>query len=188
MNIPVGISARHLHLTKEDFCKIFDSENLTKYKDINQPGLYAANETVTIKGPKGMIESVRILGPFRSYSQVEISKTDSYNLGVNPPIRKSGHLQDAQTISVIGPKGSVEVPVIIANRHVHISIDEANSLGIKDDDILSVKINSEKPGVILAYFKVSEQAYKELHLDLDDANAFMLKQNDIVEISFNKNK
>ena len=182
MKIPVGVSARHVHLTKEDYKTIFELDELTKLKDINQPGLFACNEVVTLKGNKGTIENVRILGPFRNYSQVEISKTDSYNLGVNVKMRKSGDLEDTDTIEVIGPKGSVIVPVIMANRHIHISKKEADNMGIKDDDKAFVKINTEKRGVIEVYYKVSEEAYKELHLDLDDANAFLLKQDDEVEI------
>ena len=184
MKIPVGVSARHLHLTKDNFIKIFGYDELTFLKEINQPGLFAAEETVTLKGTKNEIKNVRILGPFRDYNQVEISKTDSYTLGVNPPMRKSGHVENADIITVIGPKGQIEVPVIIANRHIHISQDEADSLNVKDDDKVMVKINSTKPGEIEAYFKVSEKAYKELHLDLDDANAFMLSQNDEVEIFY----
>ena len=182
MIIPVGISARHLHLTKDDFIKLFGHDNLTKFKDINQPGLFAANEKVTIVGPKSKIDNVRILGPFRTYSQVEISKTDSYELGVDVVQRISGDLAGTNTIKVIGPVGEINVPVIMANRHIHITKDEANSLNIKDNQEVMVKIKSEKPGVILAYFKVSEKAYLELHLDLDDANAFLLKQNDEVEV------
>ena len=182
MIIPVGISARHIHLTKEDFIKLFGYDELTKYKDINQPGLYAANERVTIKGPKCSIEDVRIMGPFRSYSQVEISKTDSYFLGVSAKIRKSGVLDNTDSITVIGPNGEIEAPVIIANRHIHISKDEASMLGIKDNDKVYIKIKTEKAGIIEAYYKVSDEAYKELHLDLDDANAFLLNQGDEVEI------
>lgn len=182
MKIPVGISARHIHLKKEDFTKIFGYDELTKLKDINQPHLFASEEVVDIKGNKSIIKNVRILGPFRDYSQVEISKTDAYNLGVNPLIRKSGRLNDTDFITVVGPKGEISVPVIIANRHIHISEEEANNLGIKDDDKTFVKINGEKRGIIEVYYKVSKEAYKELHLDLDDANAFLLNQDDEVEI------
>ena len=182
MKVPVGISARHVHLTKDDFIKIYGVNELTKLKDINQPGLFACNETVSIKGSKNQIDNVRILGPFRDYSQVEISKTDSYTLGVNVKMRKSGDLVNTDFIEVIGPMGSVNVPVIMANRHIHISKSEASSLGVNDDDKAFVKINTEKRGVIEVYYKVSDEAYKELHLDLDDANAFLLNQGDEVEI------
>lgn len=183
MKIPVGISARHIHLTKEDFYTLFEENELTKLKDINQPGLYACNEVVTLKGSKGTIDNVRILGPFRDYSQIEISKTDSYSLGVNVYMRKSGDLEGVDTLEVIGPKGSIEVPVIMANRHIHISKSQADDLNVKDRQLVTVKIKGEKPGAILAEFKVSDEAYLELHLDLDDANAFLLKQNDEVEIN-----
>lgn len=182
MIIPVGVSARHIHLTKENFIKLFGYEELTFLKDLTQPGLFASLETVTIKGSKNEINNVRILGPFREYSQVEISKTDSYTLGVKPEVRKSGDLDGTDFITVIGPKGEINIPVIIANRHIHISTEEANSLGIKDDDKTYVRINSEKKGIIEVFYKVSDEAYKELHIDLDDANAFLLKQNDEVEI------
>ena len=182
MKIPVGISARHIHLTQEHFIKLFGYEELTKYKDINQPNLFAAKETLTIKGNKSSIDNVRLIGPFRKYSQVEISKTDAYTIGVEPKICKSGVLNDTDKVSVIGPKGSIEIPVIIANRHIHISKEEAQRLNVKDDDEITVSINSIKPGIILAYYKVSDEAYFELHLDLDDANAFLLNQGDIVEL------
>ena len=182
MKIPVGISARHIHLNKEDFYKLFELNELTKYKDINQPGLFSCNEVVSIKGNKGKLDNVRIMGPFRDYSQIEISKTDAYNLGVNINMRKSGMLDNVETIEVIGPKGSVMIPVILANRHIHISKNEADKLNIKDNDKALVKINTEKRGVIEVFYKVSDLAYKELHLDLDDANAFLLNQGDEVEI------
>jgi len=182
MKIPVGISARHVHLTKEDFYTLFRANELTKLKDINQPGLFACNEQVTLKGKKSLIENVRILGPFREYSQVEVSKTDSYVLGIDVQMRKSGLLDGVEKIEVIGPYGSIEVPIIMANRHIHISEEEANALGIKDNDKALIKIDTEKRGVIEVFYKVSKEAYKELHLDLDDANAFLLSQGDEVEI------
>ena len=182
MKISVGVSARHIHLTKEDFIKLFGYDNMTKLKDIKQPNLFAAKETLTIKGTKGQIDNVRIMGPFRNYSQVEISKTDSYDLGININMRRSGDLNNANTIEVIGPKSSLILPVILANRHIHISKTEADSLGIKDNDRAYVKIDTEKKGVIEVFYKVSEEAYKELHLDLDDANAFLLNQDDVVEV------
>lgn len=185
MKITVGISARHVHLTKEIFQKLFNKDDLTIKMPINQPGMYAALETVTIKGPKGRIEHVRLLGPLRSYNQVEISKTDAYKLGVNPPVRTSGDLDGSEVITIIGPKDEVTLNAcIIADRHIHISKKEADSLGVKNKQEVDVIINSMKPGIIKAHFKVSEKAYKELHLDTDDANAFLLKQNDEVEIKY----
>jgi putative phosphotransacetylase len=183
MRIPVGVSARHVHLTKETFQKLFNQDDLTLKVPIKQPGLFAANETVTIKGPKGFIKNVRILGPFRSYNQVEVSKTDCYQLGINPPMRKSGDVKNAAPITIIGPKDSITLDVaILANRHIHITTKEAKKLGVKDDQFVDVKINSLKPGIIRAQYKVSDEAFKEIHLDTDDANAFLLKQDDEVEV------
>lgn len=183
MKIPVGISARHMHITKENFVKLFGYDKLTHLKDINQPGLFACEETLTIKGPKGEIENVRILGPFRDYTQVEVSKTDAYQLGCNPPMRRSGVLDEADDVTLIGPRGEITLNcLILANRHIHISEEEANSLNIKDNQEIDVKISSQKPGIIRVYFKISKEAYKELHLDLDDSNAFLLNQGDEVEV------
>jgi len=183
MKVSVGVSARHVHLTKEDFIKLFGYDNLTKLRDISQPGLFAAEETVTIKGSKGQFNNVRILGPFREYSQVEVSKTDSYTLGVIPPVRTSGDLDGAEKITVIGPKGEITKDIcIIADRHIHIRKDEADKQGIKDKQKAFIKIEGEKRGIIEVSYKVSEHATFELHLDLDDANAFLIKQGDILEI------
>ena len=182
MKISVGVSARHIHLTKENFYKLFGYEELTKLKDIKQPNLFAAEETVKLKTDNYEIDNVRILGPFREYNQAEISKTDAYKFKLNPKVRRSGELDGTDFITIVGPKGQVDIPVIIANRHIHITTKQASELNVKDRQLIPVKINSEKPGVILAEFKVSEEAYLELHIDTDDANAFLLKQDDEVEI------
>ena len=176
MKITVGVSARHIHLTKDNFYKIFGYEELTKFKDIKQPGLFAAEETVTLKTDNYEINNVRILGPFREYNQAEISKTDAYK------VRRSGEVENTDSITVVGPKGEIQIPVIIANRHIHITEEQAKELNVKDRQLVPVKINGEKPGVILAEFKVSKEAYLEIHLDTDDANAFLLKQDDEIEV------
>lgn len=182
MKISVGVSARHIHLTKENFIKLFGYEELTKFRDIKQPGLFAAEEKVTLKSPYYSIDNVRILGPFREYNQAEISKTDAYKFKVDPKVRRSGEVERTDSITIVGPKGEIKIPVIIANRHIHITKKQADELNVKDRQLVPVKINSEKPGVILAEFKVSEEAFLELHLDTDDANAFLIKQDDEVEI------
>ena len=182
MKIPVGVSARHVHLTKDNFVKLFGYEELTKFRDIKQPGLFAAEEKVTLKTDYYSIDNVRILGPFREYNQAEISKTDAYKLKVDPKVRRSSEVEGTDLITVVGPKGEIKIPVIIANRHIHITKEQAKELNVKDRQLVPVKINSEKPGVILAEFKVSEKAFLEIHLDTDDANAFLLKQDDEVEV------
>lgn len=184
INVPLGISNRHIHLTEDIYYQLFDKP-LTKKNNINQPGQFAANETVTIKTIKNVIKNVRIIGPLRKYNQVEISKTDAYFLGLNPPIRRSGDLKDAETIIVETPKNSIILnnSVIIANRHIHLSKKDAEIYNIKNHQELKVKINGEKKGIIYVYAKISEEAYKEIHLDTDDANAFFLNKDSILEVT-----
>lgn len=185
MNIKaqLGISNRHLHLTKEAYEMLFDEE-LTVKKELGQPGEFASNQTVTIKGPKGEMANVRILGPFRQYNQVEVSRHDARTLGVNPPVRKSGDLAGSENITVIGPKGNVDLmeSCIIANRHLHMSTEEANIYNLKDDQKVKVVIPGDKSGIIDAYAKVTLNGAKELHLDTDDANAFLLKGDEVLDI------
>ena len=184
MKISVGVSNRHVHLTNEDYIALFGNIPFTKRNDLNQPGMFASELTVTIIGPKRSIENVRVLGPLRSYTQVEVSKTDSYTLGINPPVRNSGELDGASEITIVGPVGTItRNAAIIASRHIHVDKkirEERNLIGIKE---VSIKIPGEKSGVINHVFlKDSEEAYFELHLDTDDANCFLLKQDDEVEI------
>lgn len=184
MKINVGVSNRHVHLTDEDYKILFGNMPLTKRNDLTQPGTFASESTVTIKGPKRMIENVRVLGPNRIYTQVEVSKTDAYSLGINPPVRTSGDLLGASEITVIGPAGEFTKNVaIIANRHIHVDKRIREEKGLVGVNKVSIKIGGEKGGIIdNVFLKDSEEAYFELHLDTDDANAFMLKQNDDVEI------
>ena len=187
MKVQVGVSNRHCHLTKEVYQKLFGKEDLTYLRPLKQGGQYASAETLTIKGPKGSIDRVRVLGPLRDYNQVEVSKTDCYKLGIDAPMRKSGHLDGAADITLVGPLGEVCVPAaIIANRHIHISPEDAKKLGVVDDEKVVVKINTIKPGTIEAQFKVTPDGFFELHLDTEDANGFLLRQDDFVEIDLEK--
>ena len=184
VKINVGVSNRHVHLTNDDYKLLYGDIPVSKRNDLNQPGMYACNETVTIRGPKREIENVRILGPFRNYTQVEISKTDAYYLGIDPPVRGSGDLEGASEITIIGPNGSITKNVaIIAERHIHVDKTIREEKGLIGLDKVSIKITGEKGGIIdNVYLKDSLEAYFELHLDTDDANAHFLKQNDEVEI------
>ncbi len=184
MKINVGVSNRHVHLNNEDYKLLFGDIPLTKRNDLNQPGMYACNETVTIEGSKRSIPNVRVLGPLRSYTQVEVSKTDAYTLGVNPPVRNSGELDGASEIKIIGPCGEiVRNAAIIAARHIHVDKNIRREHNLEGINIVSVRIPGEKSGIIdNVHLKDSEEAYFELHLDTDDANAFLLKQDDEVEI------
>lgn len=179
IDVSIGISGRHVHLCQETFEKLFDKE-LTVKNPLNQVGQFAANETVTIKTSKGVFENVRIIGPLRKYDQVEISMSDARKLGLNPPVRKSGDLTDADEITIISDKGEVLVKAcIIANRHVHFSPDKAKELGVVDNQKMQLKITGIKSGIIDVEAKVSDDGFFEVHLDTDDANAFLLKSGDI---------
>lgn len=180
----VGVSNRHIHLKERDFKILFGDVQLTKLRDINQLGQFAANEVVGIKTNKNLIENVRIIGPLRNYTQVEISKTDAYFLGLNPPIRKSGDIKGSESITLIGPKGQVTIQegCIIANRHIHFTKEMAEKYNLVEDQRILVQIHTEKSGAIEAFVKISDDAYFELHLDTDDANAFLLKNNDEVDL------
>ena len=184
MNISVGVSNRHVHLNSEDYKVLFGDTELTKRNDLKQPGTFASELTVTIKGTKRSIENVRLLGPLRSYTQVEVSKTDSYSLGIDPPVRTSGDLEGASEITIIGPCGEVTKNcAIIANRHIHVDKKIREEHGLVGVDKVKVRVLGEKGGIIdNVYLKDTEEAFFEIHLDTDDANAHMLKQDDLVEI------
>ncbi|MBQ6687246.1 MAG: phosphate propanoyltransferase [Bacilli bacterium] len=183
IKVPVGISNRHVHLTKEVYEELFDEE-LTLKNELNQPGEFASIETLTIKTPKGSIGNVRVLGPFRNYNQVEISKSDAYVLGLNPPVRTSGDLENSEKITLINGDRSItlENACIIANRHIHMNPEKALSLGVTNNQLVNVKIAGDKSGVVTAFVKITENGYFEMHIDRDDANAFLLNNNDEVEV------
>ena len=179
-DINARVSNRHVHLTKETYDRLFD-EDIKKIYDLNQIGEFASSQTLTIKVDNKSIENVRVCGPFRTYNQIEISKRDSRVLDVNPPVRASGDLADSLMVTLETPKGTVETNgLIIANRHVHMSESDAIKYGVKNKQIVKIKIDGEKSGIIDAEVKVSSNGYYELHLDTDDANAFLIEDNDKV--------
>ena len=174
--IPVGISNRHIHLSREDLETLYGAGyELTPMKELSQPGQYACKELLTIVGPSlRPIENVRVLGPVRKSSQVEISKTDSYVLKVKPPVRESGKLAGSSPITIIGPKGVVTLSegCIIANRHIHMSPDEAAAFGVRDFDYVTVDVEGARR---TRWYDVQVRVHKdfrlEMHVDTDDANA-----------------
>lgn len=182
--IPIGVSNRHIHVSQKDLDKLFgEGYNLTKKGELKQPGQFAANETVTIRGPKGEFENVRILGPVREESQVEISMTDSFRLGVRPPIKESGQLENTPGLEIIGPKGTVEISqgTIIALRHIHMTPEQAVKIGVKDKDVVEVETFGERQGVLgNVLIRISDKYSLEMHVDVDEANACSLKNNDFV--------
>lgn len=182
--IPIGVSNRHVHLSQKDLDILYGlGYSLTKKIDLKQPGQFAANETVTIRGPKGEFENVRILGPIRSESQVEVSMTDSFRLGVKPPIKESGQLENTPGLEIIGPKGSVKIPngTIIALRHIHMTPEYAEKMGVKDKEIVEVETMGERHGILgNVLIRVSDKSSLEMHVDVDEANACALKNDDFV--------
>ncbi|MBE6089439.1 MAG: phosphate propanoyltransferase [Clostridium beijerinckii] len=182
--IPIGVSNRHVHLSQKDLDILYGlGYSLTKKIDLKQPGQFAANETVTIRGPKGEFENVRILGPIRSESQVEVSMTDSFRLGVKPPIKESGQLENTPGLEIIGPKGSVKIPngTIIALRHIHMTPEYAEKMGVKDKEIVEVETMGERYGILgNVLIRVSDKSSLEMHVDVDEANACALKNDDFV--------
>ena len=174
--IPVGVSNRHIHLSKEDLATLFgEGYELTPLKDLSQPGQYACRELLTIVGPSlRPIENVRVLGPVRGRSQVEISATDSYVLKVKPPVRESGNIAGSAPIRIIGPRGVVELSegCIIANRHIHMSPDDAVLFGVKDGDTVTIDAEGKRR---TRWFDVQVRVHRdfrlEMHIDTDDANA-----------------
>lgn len=184
--IPIGVSNRHVHVSRADLDRLYGKDYaLTHKSELGQPGQFAANETVTLQGPKGTFEHVRILGPVRSQSQVEISKTDSFRLGVKAPIALSGHLQGTPGITLIGPRGTVDLPcgVIIAKRHIHMTPAQAAARHLKDGQIVDVETFGERRGILgEVIIRVSDTAGLEMHIDVDEANACSLSNHDYVMI------
>ena len=174
--VPVGVSNRHIHLTKADMETLFGvGYELTPLKDLSQPGQYACKEVLTLIGPSlRPIENVRVLGPLRNKSQVEISATDSYVLKVKPPVRESGKTEGSAGITIVGPKGVVELKegCIIANRHIHMSPEDGARFGVKDGETVTVDVNGKRR---TRWYDVQVRVHPdfrlEMHVDTDDANA-----------------
>ncbi len=184
--IPVGVSNRHVHLSPEDVERLFGSGYaLTPMRPLSQPGQYAANEKVTLLGPKGLIQNVRVLGPARGASQVEISKTDGFQLGVHPPVRMSGHIEETPGITLIGPAGTVVLQqgVIVAKCHVHMSPQEAAEFDVENGDSLMLQTTGERS---IMYMDVAVRVHAnyalDFHVDLDEGNAAGLKTGDRVTV------
>ena len=186
LTIPVGISNRHIHLSREDLDTLFGAGyELTPIKDLSQPGQYACKELLTIIGPSMRpIENVRVLGPIRKESQVEISVTDSFVLKVKPPVRESGSLAGSAPITIIGPKGIVTLKqgCIIANRHIHMSPADGARFGVKDGDYITVDAFSgtKRTRWFDVQVRVSDKFCLEIHVDTDDANAVGFKNGSTV--------
>lgn len=180
--VPIGVSARHIHLSEEHVELLFgEGYQLTEMKPLSQPGQYAANETVAVVGPKGTFAKVRILGPARKQTQLEVSRTDAFALGINPPVRESGNTKGSAGIKLQGPAGEVEIEegVIVAARHIHFHTSDAERFEIADKQLLKVRFEGER-GVVFenVVARVSEQFALDMHIDTDEANAAGVKNGD----------
>ncbi len=185
--VPVGVSNRHIHLSKEHLEILFGKGyELTPIKDLSQPGQFACKEQLTIIGPSlRAIEGVRVLGPVRSSSQVEISRTDSFVLKIKPPVRESGDIKGSAPITIIGPKGTVTLNegCIIANRHIHMSLEEGKAFGLNDGDTVTVEANGERRTTFYdVQVRVNKAFRLEMHIDTDDANAAGIGNGAMVKI------
>ena len=184
--IPVGITLRHVHVTKEHFEVLLGKDaQMTVYRPISQPGQFAANEKLTVAGPKGVIENVRILGPFRKKTQIETSLSDTIKLGVEAPIRESGKLDGSTGISLIGPKGRVDLPegLIIMERHIHMVPAQAAANGYVHGQKVCVRVGGPKGGILdNVFIRVRDDFALDLHIDMDDGNSLGLANDDLAEI------
>lgn len=184
--VPIGVSARHIHLSVEHIEQLFGpGYQLNVLKDLSQPGQYAAEETVAVVGPKGRFDKVRILGPARGKTQLEVSRSDAFALGMNPPVRESGNTAGTPGITVIGPAGQADISegVIVAARHIHFHTDDAARWGIADKQLLTVRVEGERSLIFERVIaRVSDQYALDMHIDTDEANAAGVKTGDIAVI------
>ena len=182
LTIPIETSARHVHITEEDFHVLFGPDTKPTFaKELSQPGQYACRERLTVVGPKGRFEKVVILGPYRSETQVEISVTDARRLGIKSVIRQSGDLEGTPGCLLIGPKGKVELKrgVIVAKRHIHMTPVDAIRAHVRDNDIVFVITTSYERSLIFSdvVVRVSPSYSLAMHVDTDEANAFANEDN-----------
>lgn len=189
---PIGISSRHIHLSATDLAALFgQGYQLQKLRNLYQPEAYAAKETLTIVGPKGVIEDVRVLAPSRPETQVEISGTDAYHLGIDPPIRDSGNLAGTPGIVLVGPKGALTLKkgVILAATHLHMNSMEAKKWSLHDGDRVQIHTLGKRDLIFNnVLVRVNESFRLEIHVDTDEANAAGLKNGDKVEIFIPQNQ
>ena len=173
--LPVAVSARHVHLSREAVEALFGKGyELTPAKDLRQPGNFCAKERVTVEGPRGRLENVAILGPERNRTQIEVSRTDSFALGIDAPVRESGKLDGTPRVTLIGPAGRFETDgLIVAARHIHINPEDAQAMGLSDGQVIEVHVGENARGLIFSHtlVRVQDNAFTEMHIDTDEANA-----------------
>lgn len=187
MKFLIETSARHVHVTKEVLETLFgEGYELTVKKELSQPGQFASNERVAVIGTKGQFPAVSILGPVRPETQVELSASDARSIGVAAPIRESGDIAGSGACKLVGPKGEVEISegVIVAKRHIHATPEDAEALGVKDKEIVNVKVESAERSLIFGdvVVRVSPKYALAMHIDTDESNAASVTPGMMVEI------
>ena len=185
MKLPIALSNKHIHLSQADIDVLFgQGYELTHKKDLSQPGQFACEEMVEVVGPKGSTK-MRVLGPARPESQVEVSLADARALGIAVPVRQSGDAEGTPGCKLVGPKGEVEIErgVIVAARHIHMSLEDAEKFGVKDKDIVSVQTTGERALLFNNVLVRANAAFAlEMHVDLEEGNAAGVKNGDLVEL------
>ena len=185
MKLPIALSNKHIHLSQADIDVLFgQGYELTHKKDLSQPGQFACEEMVEVVGPKGSTK-MRVLGPARPESQVEVSLADARGLGIAVPVRQSGDTEGTPGCKLVGPKGEVELErgVIVASRHIHMSLEDAERFGVKDKDVVSVQTTGERALLFNNVLVRANAAFAlEMHVDLEEGNAAGVKNGDLVEL------
>ena len=185
MKLPIALSNKHIHLSQADVEALFGAGyELTHKKDLSQPGQFACEEMVEVVGPKGSTK-MRVLGPARPESQVEVSLADARALGIAVPVRQSGDVEGTPGCKLVGPKGEVEMTkgVIVAARHIHMSLEDAERFGVKDKDVVSVQTTGERALLFNNVLVRANAAFAlEMHVDLEEGNAAGVKNGDLVEL------
>lgn len=180
-HILIETSARHIHLEQEHLDILFGKNyKLSIKKDLSQPNQYLCEEKIKIVGPKRELDNISILGPLRNKTQIEISMTDARFLGINAPINESGDFKNSVGCKLVGPKGSLEIDngVIIAQRHIHLSCDDAKKFCLNDKEIVKTKIMSERTLIFdKVLIRVNKNFKTRMHIDVDEANAAAIKNN-----------
>lgn len=184
--VPVGLSNKHLHLSAADLETLFGKGyELHPTKPLKQPGQFACEEKVDIVGPKSTLKGIRVLGPVRKETQIELAMTDARSLGVKAPVRESGKLEGTPGVKLVGPAGEIEIDhgAIVALRHIHLSADQAKEAGVTDHQMVSVRVPGER-GLVFenVLIRAGEGHEKEMHLDTDEGNAAGLANDVEVEI------
>lgn len=187
--IPVGVSVKHCHLTKEHFKILFGADAEPKrVKDIKQPGFYAAEECIDVQGPKGVLKKIRLVAPYRDHTQIELAATDAMLIGLKPPVRESGEVKGSVGATLIGPAGRVDIKegVIVAQRHLHFSPSEAQAIGITSGEVVRVRAGTGGGRSVVfedVVVRVGPKYSLEFHVDTDEANTAGLKTGDVVHIA-----